>query len=114
MKVRRLDTVHSTLLERFPNGTSQIELIVGLETIMTCFPGRAGNDSDSSNVHKRICQVIRNKLTHHRLHVWEVATIVIDECSRVLFEPFHSNDGRPDVQDIFAHKINSLVSDFTS
>ena len=82
-----------------------------LDTILTSFPRRWGrNKPDPSGVHKSL----RERLSHledDRINsVFDLALIIIDQCSRVFFDRTKPIDQRPEVMDIFSNTIAHVVS----
>ena len=82
-----------------------------LDTILTSFPRRWGrNKPDPSGVHKSL----RERLTHisdgQINSVYDIALIIIDQCSRVFFDRTKPTDQRPEVMDIFSNSIAHVVS----
>ncbi|PQE10394.1 ankyrin repeat protein [Rutstroemia sp. NJR-2017a WRK4] len=82
------------------------------KTILTSFPKRMGrNKPDSSGVHR----CIRNRLEKlQKSHngqinsVYDLALIIMDECSRVFFDRTRPIDERPEVLDIFSAAIGNV------
>jgi hypothetical protein len=80
------------------------------DTIITSFARRWGrNKPDHSAVHN----AIRARLTHLRggeiNSVYDLALIIINQCSTVFFDRTKLVDERPDVFDIFANAIGHVV-----
>lgn len=80
--------------------------ILDEHTILTSFPRRWGrNKPDPSGVHKSL----RERLSHledDRINsVFDLALIIIDQCSRVFFDRTKPIDQRPEVMDIFSNTI---------
>ncbi|ROW01897.1 hypothetical protein VMCG_05556 [Cytospora schulzeri] len=77
-------------------------------TIITAFPKRWGhNKPDSSGIHKSL----RERLDHtdkEIMSVWQLAFIIIDQCSRVFFDRTKPLDMRPEVMDIFAETLGEV------
>lgn len=84
--------------------------ILDEHTILTSFPRRWGrNKPDSSGVHKSL----RDRLAlgeEEIKSVFDLALVIIDQCSRVFFDRTKPRDNRPEVMDIFGNAVASLVS----
>ncbi|RDL33145.1 uncharacterized protein BP5553_08584 [Venustampulla echinocandica] len=79
-------------------------------TIITSFPRRWGrNKPDPSGVHKSL----RVRLAHipegQIQSIYDLALIIIDQCSRVFFDRTKPLDQRPEVMDIFASAIGRVT-----
>jgi hypothetical protein len=80
----------------------------GTELVITSFPRRWGRKkSDPSGVYKSI----RDKLVAQPEldNVYDMATMMIDQCSRVFFDRAIPKDNRPEVMDIFSNAIGKVV-----
>jgi hypothetical protein len=91
----------------------ETDLIFFLELVISSFPRRWGrpdserNKSDSSGLFR----TIRERLDHQaRENVYELATLLMNQCSLVFFDPTVARDNRPEVIDIFATAIGDVVS----
>lgn len=98
-----------------PKKSYSDKLITHSDTILTSFPRRWGrNKPDPSGVHKSL----RERLSHiedDRIHsVYDLALIIIDQCSRVFFDRTKPIDQRPEVMDIFSNAIAHVVSSVIS
>ncbi|KZL69939.1 ankyrin repeat protein [Colletotrichum tofieldiae] len=83
--------------------------ILDRQTIITSFPKRYGtNKSDPSGVHKSIRTRIKNARKNQIRSVFDVALIILDECSNTFFDRTKTPDRHPQVMDIFAESIGSL------
>lgn len=61
--------------------------ILDEQTIITCFPKRYGvNKQDSSGVHKSIRSRMKNLRKDHIRTVFDLALIILDECSNTFFD----------------------------
>lgn len=81
-----------------------------LGTIISFFPRRWGrNKPDSSGVHKGI----RARLEHIRSgeiqSAYDLALLIMNQCSTVFFDRTKPIDVRPQVLDIFANAIAHIV-----
>ncbi|KAG8159647.1 hypothetical protein KVR01_010284 [Diaporthe batatas] len=77
-------------------------------TIITAFPRRWGrNKPDSSGIHKSLRNRL-DKMDGEVTSVWHLATIIIDQCSRVFFDRTKPLDLRPEVMDLFAESLNNV------
>jgi hypothetical protein len=81
------------------------------DTIITCFPKRWGRNSpDASAVQKCIRTRLREARIDEVLSVYDLALIIIDQCSRVFFDGTQSTDLQPQVMDAFANAIGRVVN----
>lgn len=81
------------------------------ETIITCFPRRYGvNRKDASGVHKLIRTRISNRATGKIKSAFDIALIIIDECSSVFFDRTKTDERQPEVINIFAEAISKMAS----
>jgi len=66
------------------------------------------NKSDSSGLYR----TVRGRLEDHPNleNVYDLATLLIDQCSRVFFDRTVPRDNRPEVIDIFSTAIGDVVS----
>jgi hypothetical protein len=83
------------------------------DTIITSFPRRWGrNKPDHSGVHKGI----RARLDHLRIgqvqSVYDLALLIMNQCSTVFFDLTKPVDERPEVLDIFSNALSHVVSLF--
>jgi hypothetical protein len=84
--------------------------ILDERTILTSFPRRVGknNKPDPSGVHRSLQD--RLATGEDKIHsVFDLALIIIDQCSRVFFDRTRPSDNRPEVMDIFGNAVASLV-----
>ncbi|KAI0165246.1 hypothetical protein GGR52DRAFT_575337 [Hypoxylon sp. FL1284] len=83
--------------------------ILDANTIITCFPKRYGaNKHDVSGVH----QSIRMRLQENASDVhaiFDLALIIIDECSGTFFDRTRTTDRQPLVMDIFSKAIGAVM-----
>lgn len=85
--------------------------VLGEKTLITCFPKRYGaNKQDYSGVHKSIRTKLENLGSNRIRTVFELALIVLDECTTTLFDRTKSLDKRPQVIDEFSMAIGKIVS----
>ncbi|KAK2028547.1 hypothetical protein LX32DRAFT_719942 [Colletotrichum zoysiae] len=83
--------------------------ILDKKTIITSFPKRYGtNKSDPSGVHNSIRTRIKNARKNQIRSVFDVALIILDECSNTFFDRTKTPDRHPQVMDIFAESIGNL------
>jgi len=86
-------------------------LTTPIDTIITSFPKRYGrNKPDPSAVHKSIRLRLENYRRNEIRSVYDLALIIIDQCSRVFFDRRKTADRQPQVMDIFASAIGNVVS----
>ncbi|KAI8294268.1 hypothetical protein K4K59_005176 [Colletotrichum sp. SAR11_240] len=84
--------------------------ILDKQTIITSFPKRYGNNKqDASGVHKSIRTRIKNARKNQIRSVFDVALIILDECSNTFFDRTKTPDRHPQVMDIFGEAIGNLV-----
>ncbi|KAL2143371.1 hypothetical protein VTI28DRAFT_10485 [Corynascus sepedonium] len=82
--------------------------ILDENTILTAFPRRWGrNNPDPSAVHRAIRDRMGATDTKHITSVYELALIIIDECSKVFFDRTKP-DLRPEVVDMFGSAISNI------
>ena len=85
--------------------------ILDANTIMTFFPRRYGfNKQDPSGVHNRIRDRCKRVRPDEIASVFDMALIILDECSSTFFDRTKTFDRQPQVLDIFADSIAKLVS----
>jgi hypothetical protein len=79
-------------------------------TVISSFPRRWGrNKPDPSAVHRGIRDRL-GSLGSDQIHsVYDLAFIIIDECSKVFFDRTTPLDQRPEVVDLFSSAISSVV-----
>ena len=81
------------------------------DTILTSFPRRWGrNKPDPSGVHKSLRERLQHLEDDRINSVYDLALIIIDQCSRVFFDRTKPIDQRPEVMDIFSNTIAHVVS----
>lgn len=81
-----------------------------LGTIITSFPRRMGrNKPDSSGVHKCIRSRLENLQDGQIGSVYDLALLIMNECSTVFFDRTKPIDERPEVLDIFDGAIGYVV-----
>jgi Mg2+ and Co2+ transporter CorA len=83
-------------------------------TIITSFPRRWGrNKPDPSGVHKSLRERLESTPAEEIQSVYDLALIIIDQCSRVFFDRTKPLDQRPEVMDLFASAIGSVTEHTT-
>jgi hypothetical protein len=81
------------------------------DTIITSFPKRYGrNKPDPSAVHKSIRLRLKVARKNEIRSIYDLALIIIDECSKVFFDRAKTADRQPQVIDLFAEAIGKVVS----
>jgi hypothetical protein len=86
-----------------------------VDTIITSFPKRYGrNKPDPSAVHKSIRLRLKSYRKNEIRSVYDLALIIVDQCSRVFFDRRKTADRQPQVMDILASAIGNVVSGHTS
>ncbi|KAI8944242.1 hypothetical protein F4801DRAFT_572457 [Xylaria longipes] len=84
--------------------------ILDAKTLITCFPRRYGaNKQDYSGVHKSIRTSLENLGSNNIRTVFELALIVLDECTTTFFDRTKSLDRRPQVIDEFSKAIGKIA-----
>ncbi|KAI0468209.1 hypothetical protein F4859DRAFT_517399 [Xylaria cf. heliscus] len=84
--------------------------ILDEKTLITCFPKRYGaNKQDYSGVHKSIRTSLENLGSDQIRTVFELALIVLSECTTSLFDRTKSLDRRPQVIDEFSMAIGKIM-----
>ncbi|KFA54065.1 hypothetical protein S40293_05549 [Stachybotrys chartarum IBT 40293] len=79
-------------------------------TILTAFPKRYGvNRQDTSGVHKAIRQRLGLARNNHIRSAYDVALIVIDECSSLFFDRTKTDERQPQVVEIFSEAIGNMA-----
>ena len=87
--------------------------------MITSFPRRWGRiTQDESGVHKSLRDKLiydpnlkgENKNVKNIEEVYDLATLILDQCSKVFFETAGKEDRRPEMLDIFANAIGEVVS----
>lgn len=82
-----------------------------VDTIITSFPRRWGrNKPDPSAVHRAIRDHFGRLDNTQKHNVYDLALVIIDECSRVFFDRTKPLDQRPEVFAIFGSAISDIVS----
>jgi hypothetical protein len=85
--------------------------ILDEKTIITSFPRRWGkNIADPSAVHKSLRARLKAAREDEIRSVFDLALIIVDQCSRVFFDRTRSIDRQPNLVDIFADAIRGVVS----
>lgn len=80
------------------------------DTVISCFPRRWGrNNPDPSAVHRGIRDRFSALAVDEIQSAYDLAALVIDECSKVFFDRTKPLDQRPDVVDIFSSAISNTV-----
>jgi hypothetical protein len=73
------------------------------------------NKPDSSGVHRCIRNRLEKLQNSHNIminSVYDLALIIMDECSRVFFDRGRPMDERPEVLDIFSAAIWNVVCEY--
>ncbi|KAI3325669.1 hypothetical protein HD806DRAFT_453892 [Xylariaceae sp. AK1471] len=80
------------------------------KTIITCFPKRYGaNKQDYSGVHKSIRTRLESLSPHPIRTVFELAIIILDECTKTFFDRAKSLDRQPQIIDEFSKAIGNIM-----
>ncbi|RYP64694.1 hypothetical protein DL771_008651 [Monosporascus sp. 5C6A] len=84
--------------------------ILDEKTIISCFPRRWGKlRPDPSAVHKAIRMRLRQVRKDEIRSAFDLALIIIDQCSRVMFERPHFGELRPNMISMFAEAIRGVT-----
>jgi hypothetical protein len=84
--------------------------ILDEQTLITCFPKRYGaNKHDLSGVHKSIRLRLQNARDNDIRSVYDLALIVLDECSNIFFDKVKTSDKQPPVIQLFSEAIANVV-----
>ncbi|KAM7210680.1 hypothetical protein V8F06_013941 [Rhypophila decipiens] len=83
-------------------------------TIITSFPKRYGyNKHDLSGIHKSIRQRLTSARKNQIRSVYDLALVILDECSNTFFDQTKTEDSQPRVMDIFSESIGNVTSQHT-
>ncbi|KAK0383951.1 hypothetical protein NLU13_8041 [Sarocladium strictum] len=83
-------------------------------TVITFFPKRYGvNRQDRSGVHKAIRQRFSTMPSNYLRSAYDVALIIIDECSNLFFDRTKTDPRQPQVVDIFSEAIGNMAQKST-
>ncbi|ORY60875.1 uncharacterized protein BCR38DRAFT_442746 [Pseudomassariella vexata] len=84
--------------------------ILDARTIITCFPKRYGsNKNDSSGVHKSVRRRIAEGRHKQVKSVFDLALIILEECSNTFFDRTRTSDKQPQVLDAFSEAIGNVM-----
>ncbi|KAK3680843.1 hypothetical protein B0T22DRAFT_434949 [Podospora appendiculata] len=78
-------------------------------TIITSFPSQYGVDGDSSGTHHSIRTRLGAASKNQIRSVYDIALIILDECSNTFFDRTKPEDSQPPVIDIFFEAIGSVT-----
>ncbi|KAK3312089.1 hypothetical protein B0H66DRAFT_394121 [Apodospora peruviana] len=85
--------------------------ILDEKTVITSFPRRWGkNRPDPSAIHKSLR--MRFKFAHHQGEIssaYDLALMIVDECSRVFFDRTKTNNRQPNLVELFTGAIRDLT-----
>ncbi|TGJ87834.1 hypothetical protein E0Z10_g958 [Xylaria hypoxylon] len=80
------------------------------KTLITCFPKRYGaNKQDYSGVHKSVRTSLENLGSNQIRTVFELALVVLDECTKTFFDRTKFLDRQPQVIDEFSKAIGNIM-----
>ncbi|KAI1086348.1 hypothetical protein F5B19DRAFT_163230 [Rostrohypoxylon terebratum] len=89
--------------------------ILDAKTIITCFPKRYGaNKQDTSAIHKSIRVHLQNDSGDQIRTAFDLALVIIDECSNTFFDRTKTGDRQPLVLDAFAKAIGNIMQKQTA
>ncbi|EFX04065.1 ankyrin repeat protein [Grosmannia clavigera kw1407] len=82
--------------------------ILDENTIITCFPRRYGvNKRDETGVHKSIRERLQMAREYQFRSVYDIALLILDECSNTFFDRTKTSEILPHVMDIFSEAIGN-------
>jgi hypothetical protein len=82
-----------------------------LDTIITSFPRRWGrNKPDYSGVHKGIRAILKHLGEKDIQSVYDLALLIVNQCSTVFFDRTKPVDERPELLEIFSNALSNIVS----
>ncbi|KAK1751124.1 hypothetical protein QBC47DRAFT_351969 [Echria macrotheca] len=88
--------------------------ILDEQTIITSFPRRYGyNKYDLHGIHRSIRNRLRNARKNQIRSVYDLALIILDECSNTFFDRTKTHDSQPQVTDIFSEAIGNVTNKHT-
>ncbi|KAK4159854.1 hypothetical protein QBC43DRAFT_373536 [Cladorrhinum sp. PSN259] len=98
--------------------TSQVVMVDQLwmwvldeNTIITSFPSRYGlHHGDLSGVHESIRKRLRSAQKNQIQSIYDIALVVLDECTNTFFDRTKTEDSQPEVMDIFSKSIGYVAS----
>ncbi|KAI1637889.1 hypothetical protein F4809DRAFT_660759 [Biscogniauxia mediterranea] len=83
--------------------------ILDESTVISCFPRRLSKHrSDPTDIHKILRQRLKHVGKNEIQSVFDLALLIIDQCSRSFFERARPRELKPDPLDIFADAIRSI------
>ncbi|KAK4449050.1 hypothetical protein QBC34DRAFT_438485 [Podospora aff. communis PSN243] len=84
------------------------------QTIITSFPRRYGyNKFDLHGIHKSIRNRLSNARKNQIRSIFDVALIILDECTNTFFDRTKTHDSQPQVMDIFSEAIGDVTNKHT-
>jgi hypothetical protein len=87
--------------------------ILDEHTILTFFPGRYGvNRQDASGIHKSIRNRVEKSSDSQIKSIFDLALIILSECTKTIFDRTRTLDRRPRVLDMFLETIGQVVNSF--
>ena len=85
--------------------------ILDENTIITSYPRRYGhNKPDPSGVHKSIRMRLKTMPRYELRSAYDLALIILDECSNTFFDRAKARDNQPRLTDIFSESIGRILS----
>jgi hypothetical protein len=84
------------------------------DTIITSFPQIVEENYRVSNVHLRIrhqlaVQFLEKGSPHDKVNIFDIANIIVEQCSAAIFEWSMPRTVDPDIDTIFSRMLNSMV-----
>ena len=78
--------------------------------MITSFPRRWGKSKpDPSAIHKRLRMRLKYARHGEISSAYDLALVIVDECSRVFFDRTKANDAQPNLIELFADAIRTVV-----
>ena len=85
--------------------------ILDERTILTFFPRRYGfNRQDITGIHKKIRHRLGQSRRGQVKSIFDLALVILSECTKTFFDRKRTNDLQPRVLDLFAEAIGRVVS----
>ncbi|KAH7391670.1 hypothetical protein BKA64DRAFT_756924 [Cadophora sp. MPI-SDFR-AT-0126] len=79
--------------------------------VITSFPARFGaRGPDPSDVHQSLCQGLAKLTKGEVTSAYALATMVVDQCTKVFFDRLRPQDERPDILDTYGNSISFLAT----
>jgi hypothetical protein len=66
--------------------------------------------SDPSDIHQSLCRRLASVTKGEVKSAYDLAIMILDQCTKVFFDRLRPSDERPEVMDIFGSSISYVVS----